>query len=178
MSPTAQALLDSGQRVTCERCGALVRPNTERCRFCGVDRRSPAGTAPRQRRRPASSALDAFPGRELVLVVPGTPESQGSMSAVAPGVVKHDKGPQLGLWRRAIIVAAEKACPHGWVPIDAPVRVSAVFTVPRRRSDPSSVAVPADGWRDLDKLQRAVGDALCPRRPAFRVLASDMRITQ
>lgn len=185
-------LVARGHRV-CS-CGAVLRPSAAACRFCGAavtsDASLDAPTQPRKsrRRKPASEAFNPdagrgrigsladLPGQRLVLHVTGDPVSQGSLRAVAAGVVRRESGPALVAWRNAITTEALRVCGAGWVPANAGVRVDIVFTVPRPTSAPAR-AVSADGYRDLDKLVRAVDDALCPDDPArFRVLASDMRI--
>lgn len=179
-----QALLDSGQRIPCPRCSGLIRPAHTRCPFCNSPRSGHrVETTPRRalpRGGPARGALGSLEdlsGQELVLVVPGHPASQGSMKAVAKGVLKRDNGAALEAWRQRISNHARECCGPAWRPANAAVTVSAVFTVPRPKSAPAARSVHADGYRDLDKLERAVGDALCPSSAtAFRVLASDMRI--
>lgn len=113
------------------------------------------------------------------VVAYGIPEAQGSTQAVATGVVAQAHGPELRRWRRQIQAACETAAAQltggsPWVAPNCPVGVIAVLTVPA--PDALTRPAPADGYRDLDKLLRAVGDALCPKS-GFRLLASDMRTT-
>lgn len=188
------ALISEGHHVC--HCGAILKPDASECRWCGTPL-SPAAApeaaaSPPRKERPkkrkaafnpdrgrgASGSLAQVPGQELCLVVAGVPIQQGSLKAVAAGVIRRESGPDLVAWRDKITREALRVCGSTWVPSNAPVRVDVVFTVPRPTSLPSQ-AVPADGYRDLDKLERAVGDALCPNDASrFRVLASDMRITE
>ena len=111
--------------------------------------------------------------------VPGEPITEGSTRAFASGqrvVVTHDRGPELDAWRIKVAHAAEAAARKaGWEPrYDGPVEVWAEFRLPRPKSAPKS-RKHAQMKPDLDKLQRAVGDALAPyKRPG--VLRDDSRI--
>lgn len=185
-------LIASGHRM-CS-CGAVLQPSAAVCRFCGavlVDetKASEKAKTPAASRKPKPvpfnpdagrgkhGSLADLPEQTLTLVVSGTPVPQGSLIAVAPGVIRRESGPELVAWRDSITQAALRTCGSGWVPANAAVRVDVTLTVPRPSGAPKTRAVPADGYRDLDKLVRAIGDALCPDSPErFRVLASDMRI--
>ena len=111
--------------------------------------------------------------------VPGEPITEGSTRAFASGqrvVVTHDRGPELAAWRIKVRRAAEAAAQAAyWEPrYDGPVEVWAEFRLPRPKSAPKS-RKHAQMKPDLDKLQRAVGDALAPyKRPG--VLRDDSRI--
>ena len=113
--------------------------------------------------------------------VPGEPITEGSTRAFASGqrvVVTHDRGPELALWRLAVKDAALKAAREaGWEPrYDGPVRVTVIFYLPRPKSVPASRYWP-HVKPDLDKLVRAIGDALAPyKRPG--VLRDDSRIVE
>lgn len=179
-----QLLVDRGYLI-CGECGGLVRPARELCPFCDSEMnpesrdvakvQSPRRGKPMFRRGDMGSLAD-IPDRRVTFTVRGLPVSEGSITPVAAGVVKHAAGKKLKVWRDAVTAAARHACGTDWRPVNCAVMVGLVFTVPRPESAPGR-PVPADGYRDLDKLQRAVGDALCPRDPKqFRVLASDMRI--
>lgn len=102
--------------------------------------------------------------------VAGNPVTQGSMRAFMPKgakfpVVTHEKGPELKQWRAMVAGAAFDAfgvdnIHHG------PLRVSVVFYLQRPQSHygrhgllPSAPAYPIKK-PDLDKLERAIGDAL------------------
>jgi len=113
--------------------------------------------------------------------VPGEPITEGSMRTFKSGqrtVVTHDRGPELDAWRIKVRRAAEAAARKaGWEPRhDGPVAVTAAFLLPRPKSVPKSRQWP-HVKPDLDKLQRAVGDALAPyKRPG--VLRDDSRIVE
>jgi crossover junction endodeoxyribonuclease RusA len=113
--------------------------------------------------------------------VPGEPITEGSTKAFTSGqrvVVTHDRGPELDLWRLRVARAAEAAARKaGWEPRhDGPVAVTATFLLPRPKSAPKTRIRP-HVKPDLDKLQRAVGDALSPyKRPG--VLRDDSRIVE
>ena len=111
--------------------------------------------------------------------VPGEPITEGSTRAFASGqrvVVTHDRGRELDAWRIKVAHAAEAAAEAAyWEPrYDGPVEVWAEFRLPRPKSAPKS-RKHAQTKPDLDKLQRAIGDALAPyKRPG--VLRDDSRI--
>ena len=113
--------------------------------------------------------------------VPGEPVTEGSTKAFASGqrvVVTHDRGQELDAWRLKVAHAAEAAARKaGWAPRhDGPVAVTATFVLPHPKSVPRSRKWPHTK-PDLDKLQRAVGDALAPyKRPG--VLRDDSRIVE
>ena len=110
--------------------------------------------------------------------VPGEPITEGSTRAFASGqrvVVTHDRGRELDAWRIKVAHAAEAAAQAvGWEPqYDGPVVVDAVFLLSRPKSVKKRLMPHAKP--DLDKLIRAVGDALAPyRQPG--VLKDDSRI--
>lgn len=115
----------------------------------------------------------------IIFFVPGTPETEGSTKAMVRDArvrVLHDN-PRLHPWRTAVTRAARAAADAaGWEPKwDGPVSVTATFRLPRPKSSPKSRTLP---WvrPDLDKLQRAVGDALAPRHDPHALLAEDSRI--
>lgn len=111
--------------------------------------------------------------------VPGEPITEGSTQAFTSGqrvVVTHDRGRELAAWRIKVAHAAEAAAEDAyWEPCyDGPVEVWAEFRLPRPKSAPKS-RKHAQMKPDLDKLQRAIGDALAPyKRPG--VLRDDSRI--
>lgn len=111
--------------------------------------------------------------------VPGEPITEGSTRAFTSGqrvVVTHDRGPELDQWRLRVSRAAEDAAEAAyWEPrYDGPVEVWAEFRLPRPKSAPKS-RKHAQTKPDLDKLARAIGDALAPyKRPG--VLRDDSRI--
>ena len=113
--------------------------------------------------------------------VPGEPITEGSTKAFASGqrvVVTHDRGRELDQWRLRVARAAKAAAEAAyWEPrYDGPVEVWTEFRLPRPKSVPKSRQWP-HVKPDLDKLQRAVGDALAPyKRPG--VLRDDSRIVE
>ena len=113
--------------------------------------------------------------------VSGEPITEGSVRTFTSGqrtIVTHDRGRKLEWWRIRVAHAAEKAAKRaGWEPRhDGPVEVWAEFRLPRPKSVPKS-RKHAQTKPDLDKLQRAIGDALAPyKRPG--VLRDDSRIVE
>lgn len=124
------------------------------------------------------------------VAVLGKPITQGSMRKSRGGHIVHDKADQLYDWRQAIEDAFyEKYGTDGtWVPIDKAVRVEVIVTVPRTRSMTAGIPEFADTKPDVDKLARAIGDALSPGPSSkvktglragqkhFRMLSEDGRI--
>lgn len=94
--------------------------------------------------------------RELSFKVPGVPRTQGSKKLIN-GIMIEDN-PSLPAWRMSVIKAATTSMRQiGWEMLDEPVGVSAYFYLPRPKQPRF--------WRpavkpDLDKLLRAIGDAL------------------
>ena len=111
--------------------------------------------------------------------VPGEPITEGSTRAFTSGqrvVVTHDRGRELDAWRTRVKRAAQEAAREaGWEPrYDGPVAVTAVFLLPRPKSAKGRLLPHVKP--DLDKLIRAVGDALAPyKQPG--VLKDDSRVT-
>jgi len=110
------------------------------------------------------------------ITVPGDPITQGSMRSFARGgraIVTHDKGPALNHWRSRVTLEARRAWGRA-APLDGPVAVTLVFRLARPKSHygtgrnadklrPSAPALPHTGL-DLDKLARAINDALTQAR--------------
>jgi crossover junction endodeoxyribonuclease RusA len=103
--------------------------------------------------------------RTLKVAVFGDPVPQGSKRAFAirkggvltgRAVVVNDAGSKLAEWRNAIVDAARGQF-NGDAPLEGPLRVSYVFYLrkPKRPKHDLPATRP-----DLDKLSRAVGDAL------------------
>ena len=110
--------------------------------------------------------------------VPGEPITEGSTRAFTSGqrvVVTHDRGPELDQWRLKVAHAAQAAAQDaGWEPrYDGPVAVTAAFFLPRPKSAKKRLVPHVKP--DLDKLIRAVGDALAPYKQ-LGVLKDDSRI--
>lgn len=97
----------------------------------------------------------------------GSPEGQGSMKVIN-GRLIHDN-PRTGRWRDCITARALQAVR---VPIDEPVWVEAIFWLEKPKHP--RYQVPAT-VKDLDKLTRALGDALSPRH-GRKPLENDARI--
>lgn len=103
----------------------------------------------------------------LTFFAAGMPEPEGSTRAFVVGgrpVITHTKGGALRRWRDAVRAAAlTEAEAVVWdVGHDAPVEVTAHFTLPRP-ARPRFKDVPGTK-PDLDKLARAVGDAITQER--------------
>ncbi|MGQ4544564.1 RusA family crossover junction endodeoxyribonuclease [Dermabacteraceae bacterium P13088] len=107
-------------------------------------------------------------GRVFEFRAYGVPETQGSMRQMR-GRVFHSRRGALESWRRHVTAQARCAVRDC---LDWPVEVEAVFYLPRPKRPRWSV--PATG-KDLDKLARALGDALSPR-DGRGVLVNDSRI--
>ncbi|MFF1382790.1 RusA family crossover junction endodeoxyribonuclease [Arthrobacter sp. NPDC058288] len=96
----------------------------------------------------------------LHIVVHGAPATQGSKKAFIRGrkvsLVEMDK--KLPAWRAAVEASARLATGPFWVPIDRPVSIAGEVRLrkPKTTKYPDAPA----GAPDLDKLQRAIGDAL------------------
>lgn len=105
--------------------------------------------------------------KTVAFAVDGVPETEGSTRAYTDRTgtarVRHTKAHALNTWRdrvraAALAAAAQVRWPAGW---DGPVEVRAVFWLPRPRT--VRAALPAVK-PDLDKLARAVGDAITEER--------------
>ena len=106
--------------------------------------------------------------RDLSFFVPGKAAAQGSKKHVGRGVMV-EASKDLPGWRAAVTAVA-KAAHAGAEPINAPVSVALTVYVQKPRATKFR-AYPA-GSPDLDKYQRAVGDAL----EQAGVLTNDARI--
>lgn len=98
-----------------------------------------------------------------VFVVEGQPIAQGSKRALHVGVVRDDS-PELKPWRHKVATVARA---NGWrEPIDGPVALGVAFVRQRPRAHFKRGVLKRDapafptGPRDLDKLLRAIFDAL------------------
>lgn len=109
--------------------------------------------------------------------VPGKPITEGSTRylGVRGGkpIITHDN-PELSAWRQKVAqVAVLYARQAGWeLPLDEPVAIRVAFTLapPKRQRWDKPAVKP-----DLDKLQRAIGDALGANGS---VLREDSRICE
>ena len=110
-------------------------------------------------------------GQPLFAVfVPGTPRPQGSKTYLGNGRMK-ESSQYLKAWRGLVSARASIAWKRT-PPLDQPVHLEVVFVMPDRTTKPSPGA-----WHtvtpDLDKLLRAIGDALT----AGGILRDDSRIS-
>jgi len=105
-------------------------------------------------------------------MIHGHPATQGSKKAFIRGkkVVLVEMDAKLPGWRAAVTKAAKAAAGPRWKPWDGPVTVRGVINLPRPRTSKFQ-DLPA-GPPDLDKLQRAIGDALTKSK----VITDDARI--
>lgn len=112
----------------------------------------------------STASVSALPKSMSITVwVPGKPETQGSTRCFTPQgsrkpVIVHDN-PRLGAWRTAVTFLVKHAAHKArWdTPLDEPIEVVATFYLeaPKRPRFELPAVKP-----DLDKLQRAIGDAL------------------
>lgn len=94
--------------------------------------------------------------------VPGTPIPQGSKRIGRHGkfpVILDDNDKVLRPWRKTVATAATFAM-QGREPLDCAVCMSLNFVMPRPKSTPKRRTPKAIRKPDLDKLERAVLDAL------------------
>ena len=112
----------------------------------------------------------------LQFIAEGEPRPQGSKAVgrrKGGGAYVYDVGSdKLKPWRAAMVAAAKEALERGLfeAPYDGPVKVSATFNFLEVASDPNrEYALKA---HDLDKLQRALGDAL----ESAGVVTNDSRV--
>lgn len=141
-------------------------------RLAGRDQHGPESCDVRaHRRRGDNMSSDNMSTPALMFVVLGEPQTQGSMRAFTPKgwtrPVLTSTNKALKPWRATV---AETALAHGWggdAVDDGPVALKITFTFCRPASHYgkqglklSAPPYPHTGHGDLDKLVRAVGDAL------------------
>lgn len=102
---------------------------------------------------------------DIALVVYGYPAPQGSKKHIGGGrLVETSKA--LAPWRNAIRQEVKKAIlakgPDWDGPIEEPVLIEVVFTFPHSAASKKRGDMYYQNMPDLDKLQRAVGDAISP----------------
>lgn len=102
---------------------------------------------------------------EVAFVTYGAPASQGSKKHVGRGkLVESDQG--LHPWRDAVREQAKQTILHKgeeWSgPISDPVFIQVVFTFSHSKESKKRGDIYHKRTPDLDKLQRAIGDALSP----------------
>lgn len=97
----------------------------------------------------------------LTVTCAGTPVAQGSTTHYGRGRTAHTNAATLIPWRHAVIasVQQEMARVGGEWPLEGPVKVAVSFHLNRPKSAPRWRLWP-DKKPDLDRLVRAVGDAL------------------
>ena len=97
----------------------------------------------------------------LDLFVPGTPRPQGSKSHVGNGVM-IESSKHLGDWRSTVALAAHEAYkPAPPIPAGTATVLVVEFVMPRPKSLPKRPPTkPHTSRPDVDKLLRAIGDAL------------------
>jgi Holliday junction resolvase RusA-like endonuclease len=107
---------------------------------------------------------------EVSFSITGDPASQGS-HAIMQGRIVQVNSKKHKAWRTAIVNEVIATLPADWEPIDGPCELIVMFLMPKpasvKRSSPSVAP-------DLDKLIRAVGDALA----IAGVYTDDSRITR
>lgn len=99
----------------------------------------------------------------VVVHVPGTPVPQGSLSRGSHGGLYHSNSAKLKAWRSTIARHVGEALPDGWETLTGAVRMRMLFAVEMSASTRRKYAECAPykpTMPDLDKLVRAVGDAL------------------
>lgn len=101
----------------------------------------------------------AFSGAlELNFFVPGNPAPQGSKRHVGRGILV-ESSKAVGPWRERVALAAHNAMAGGRL-IDGAVGVVLGFVLPRPKSAPKTRTPLAVKRPDVDKLERAVLDAI------------------
>lgn len=113
---------------------------------------------------PAANPRDEGAGsspasRSITFFVAGTPVTQGSKKAfVVKGraVIVDDADRELKSWREAVASEARRQSAF----IDGPVAITCVFKLRKPASRPRRDVVPQGRRNDIDKLLRAVMDAL------------------
>ena len=108
----------------------------------------------------------------LRIVAHGTPASQGSKKGFIRGkkVVLVEMDDELPAWREAVKAAAKLAAGPNHTPIDDPVKIAGEIRIRKPKS--TKFADHPAGPKDLDKMQRAIGDAL----ESAGILTNDARI--
>ncbi|DAZ90325.1 TPA_asm: RusA-like resolvase (endonuclease) [Mycobacterium phage prophiFSQJ01-1] len=102
---------------------------------------------------------DSSPPPFVSFFVPGKPAPQGSKKHVGHGrMIESSK--ELGSWRSDVAVFAQQAMAGRSIYTATGLAVELTFIVPRPASSPKTYTKPAIKRPDLDKLERAVLDAL------------------
>jgi crossover junction endodeoxyribonuclease RusA len=95
----------------------------------------------------------------LTTFIPGTPAPQGSKRHVGGGVM-IESSKALKPWRQDVRMALLDAAAQPVARFEGPVLVRCIFVMPRPVSTPKRSTPPAVKKPDLDKLCRAVLDAV------------------
>lgn len=95
---------------------------------------------------------------EALFFVPGKPAPQGSKRHVGRGIL-IESSKEVGPWRERVALAAYAAM-EGRPVFDGPVSVILQFVLPRPKTAPKTRTPAATKRPDLDKLERAILDAL------------------
>jgi Holliday junction resolvase RusA-like endonuclease len=107
----------------------------------------------------------------LDIFIEGVPVPQGSLRASGRGHLYYSNNATLKPWRSLIVRGVKAALPDGHIPLDTGVEIEATFYFPRPKSATRTQKTTAP---DLDKLTRAVGDALTESA----LYTDDSRITR
>jgi len=116
----------------------------------------------------------------LVFEVPGHPAPQGSKTGVRTNsgrVAFREANKRTKPWKTTVAWSLRSQLPPGHQPIDGPVLLVALFTMPAPTKPSSGRAWPSkviEGSGDEDKLTRAVCDALT----AAKVWKDDSRVVR
>lgn len=119
----------------------------------------------------------------LTVFADGVPVPQGSMISNGPGRgMRHSNASKLKPWRYQVVSLLARHVPPGW-DSSAPITVTATFRLPRpqghygtgRNANQLKASAPEFHVTkpDLDKLQRAIGDAI----EASGLVRGDQQIT-
>lgn len=114
---------------------------------------------------------------QLAFTVTGDPIPQGSKTLLAHRAVVESGAARLKPWRESIRAAAHQAMTPDWRPLDGPIAITLDFTLRSPKTRPRWRRYP-DGRPDLDKLIRAVLDALtsigawCDDAQVVRIIAT------
>ena len=107
------------------------------------------------------------------LLVEGVPVPQGSFRHVGNGRI-ISANPKLNAWRDTIATQIATQTAHRL--IETPIRLQLVFTLPRPKSVSKAVRATPTTKPDLDKLTRAVMDAISLERYC-QVIKDDSLVT-
>lgn len=103
-------------------------------------------------------------------VVPGP---QGSKTPTRFGGMR-ESSKKVKPWRAAVHKEAVAALPEGWEALDGPLKLEVEFHLPRPKSAPKTIDIPAIRYPDTSKLVRSTEDALT----TAGVWADDARVVR